>query len=232
MGFGYPEGRARRADRVRPRDVLPAADQRPALPVGLRPPGPARPGRDARAGDRRLADVHAEDAPRPAGAGPPAAAAWAAIDAGEWDDVRAAAAPLPALHRRRRDAARPDARAGAPAHATRHRSRPPRWRSATGSCIGGCASDRLRTPPGWVTPLTFSVYGANCWTSSVGSSVATIATTLSNGIAASRSRRSSERWLRPFHSTCSTVGTLPARMPTSLTFQFCDRAAGGSASAS
>ena len=41
-GLRLPQGRARRADRLRPRDVLPAADLRPALPVGLRAPAAAR----------------------------------------------------------------------------------------------------------------------------------------------------------------------------------------------
>ena len=69
--------------------------------------------------------------------------------------------------------------------------------------------------------MTFSVYGANCWTSSDESSVATIATTLSNGIAAMQ--------VAPVErEVVATVpldlqhrrAFLPERMPTSLTFQF------------
>ena len=68
MGFGFPQGRAGRAGRVRPGDVLPAARLGPALPVGVRPPAPAGGRRDARAGHRRLADVRAGDAARAPGA--------------------------------------------------------------------------------------------------------------------------------------------------------------------
>ena len=97
-------------------------------------------GRDARAGHRRLADVHAEDAPRPARAasrrprprGPrstPASGTTSAVCC-----TPTCTSPTAASTLRGRAS-----RCWSTCAATPHRSRPPRWRSATGSSIGGCA---------------------------------------------------------------------------------------------
>ena len=88
MGFGFP--RAERDGLVAsdPGDLLPASDLGPALPVGVCAPAPARVPGDARAGHRRVADVRPEDAARAARAPAPTAALWAAIEAGEWGEVR------------------------------------------------------------------------------------------------------------------------------------------------
>ena len=106
----FSRGRDRRwasASRRAERDGLVASDPetfflpphlRPALPVGVRPPRPARRRRDARAGHRRLADVRAGDAARPArAAGAGRARRGTAMERQEWGERAAAAAPVPAL---------------------------------------------------------------------------------------------------------------------------------------
>ena len=72
-GLRLSEDRARRADRLGPRDLLPAADLGPSLPVGVRAAATVGGGGDARAGDRRVADVRAEDAAGPSRAAGPGA---------------------------------------------------------------------------------------------------------------------------------------------------------------
>ena len=89
MGFGFP--RAERDGLVAsdPETFFLPPDRRPALPVGLRPPRPARRRGDARAGHRRLADVHAADAARPArAAGAQRMRRGTSIERQEWHDVR------------------------------------------------------------------------------------------------------------------------------------------------
>src|SRR5262249_48526538 len=83
--------------------------------VGLRPPRPARGRRDARAGRRRLADVHAADAPRPARPPEPCGPGLGPRRAAGVARRTAAAAPLPAPRRRRPRAARAAPGARAPA---------------------------------------------------------------------------------------------------------------------
>ena len=141
-GLRLPQGRARRADRVRPRDVLPAADLRPALPVGVRPPRPARPRTRCASwsstpgGCARRRCCTSSRSSRA-----PTAAAWAAMDAGEWGELR----PLlhPYLHWTDGDVApaRPQQRARAPPGRTRPRSRRARSRSATARSTAGHAEE-------------------------------------------------------------------------------------------
>ena len=100
MGFGYPKDARDGLIESDPETFFLPPARGPALPVGVRAPGPAGRRRDARAGRRRVADVHAEDAARPPGHG---AADGRGLERDRLGGVArrsAAAAPVPALHRR------------------------------------------------------------------------------------------------------------------------------------
>ena len=145
MGFGFPKAERDGLVASDPETFYLPGDRRPALPVGVRPPRPARRRGDAGAGHRRLADVHAADAPRPAG---PAGADRSRVGPGRAAGVARrtpAAASVPPLRGRR-----PCRSAGATRCSTTcadipRRSRRPRSRSATARSTAG-GGDRGTVP--------------------------------------------------------------------------------------
>ena len=89
MGFGFPKAERDGLIASDPETFFLPRHRRPALPVGLRAPAAADGRGDARAGRRRLADVHARRCSTSSrSCRAPAARTWALIERQEWGEVR------------------------------------------------------------------------------------------------------------------------------------------------
>ena len=152
--------RAGRARRVRPGDVLPAADLRPALPVGVRPPRPARATtRCASWSSTPGGCASPQHAARPARASPPRRPRlWGLVEQQEWGEVR----PLlhPYVRFRRRGARRSAGAARLLAHLRDHptpEAARGRRRSATARSTAGTVVADLKQLGGISTRTSYDL---------------------------------------------------------------------------